>query len=130
MTELICVDPARVNEFWPHVKYLIKAAIEQTNLSAFEDIERAVLDGKQLLWIAWNGESIEAAATTSLYNKACILTACSGHQRERWLPLFKKIEQYAADEGCRTMRIYGRPGWQRVLDGYKANYVILEKELA
>jgi hypothetical protein len=57
------------------------------------------------------------------------LTACAGHQRERWLPLFKKIEDYAEDEGCSTMRIYGRRGWERVLDGYRAEYVILEKAL-
>jgi hypothetical protein len=126
---LICIDPARIDEFWPHVKHFIRAAIEETNLSDFEHVARDVLDGRQLVWIAWNGEYIEAAATTQLCGKTCVLTACAGHQRERWLPLFKKIEDYAEDEGCSTMRIYGRRGWERVLDGYRAEYVILEKAL-
>lgn len=131
--DLVCVDPARIDEFWPHAKHLIRAAIERTNLSSFEWIEKDILDGKQLLWLAWNGESIEAAATTQLVGEncrpVCVLTACSGHQRERWIHLFEKIEQYAKNEGCSTMRIYGRKGWERVLDGYRVEHVILEKAL-
>jgi hypothetical protein len=126
---LICVDPERVEEFWPHVKPLIQSAIERTKLSAFEDIERAVLGGHQLLWLAWDGKQIEAAATTQLYHGACILTACGGVNCEHWLPLFEHIEQYARDEGCERMRIYGRKGWEHVLDGYETKYVILEKAI-
>lgn len=129
---LICVDPARIDEMWPHVRDRIKAAVERTNLSSFDDIEADVLKGLQLVWIAWNGQEILAAATTQLVklrNKVCVLTACAGYDRERWLPLFASIEQYARDEGCSTMRIYGRRGWERVLEGYRAEHVILEKGL-
>jgi hypothetical protein len=130
--ELVCVDPKRVHEIWPHAKDKIRAACEATGLSAFEDIEYDVLSGDQLLWLAWNGKDILAAATTQLVkplSKVCVLTACAGYDRERWLPLFAKIEQYAKDEGCSSMRIFGRRGWERVLTGYKANYIILEKSL-
>jgi hypothetical protein len=44
-------------------------------------------------------------------------------------PLFERIEQYAKDEGCSAIRLYGRKGWERVLDGYKVEHVILEKAL-
>lgn len=125
---LICVDPARVSEFWPFAGPMIRAAIERTGLSEFEDIEKQVLAGEQLLWLAWS-DRIEAAATTHLSRDICTLTACSGHQRERWLPLFEAIEQYAKNEGAKAMRIYGRKGWERVLDGYRTEYVILEKGL-
>ena len=126
--ELICVDPERIFDFWPHARSLIKAAVDHTNLSDFKDIEDQVLSGDQLLWLAWSGK-IEAAATTHLARDVCTLTACSGHHRERWLPLFEKIENYAKAEGAHTMRIWGRPGWQRVLDGYRVEHVILEKSL-
>lgn len=127
-TRLVCVDPARVGEFWPFAAPMIRAAIERTNLSAFEDIEREVLGGEQLLWLAWS-DRIEAAATTHLSHGICTLTACSGHHRQRWLPLFETIEKYAKDEGCSAMRIFGRRGWERVLDGYRVEHVILEKGL-
>jgi hypothetical protein len=126
--DLLCVDPKEVDQIWPYAGGMIRAAIERTNLSDFADIEKQVLAGEQLLWLAVS-DHIEAAATTHLSRNVCTLTACSGHQRERWLPLFKKIEQYAVAEGCETMRIFGRKGWERILDGYRAEYVILEKQL-
>lgn len=126
--ELICVAPDRVFDFWQYARPLIKAALDRTKLSNIEDIESEVLDGKQLLWLAWS-DHIEAAATTQLAAGVCTLTACAGHQRERWLPLFAQIEKYARDECCSTMRIYGRVGWQRVLPDYHVEHVILEKDL-
>jgi hypothetical protein len=129
MMDLVCVDPTRIDEIWPHAKHLIKAAIDATELSDFRDIERAVLDGDQLLWLAWDGHAIMAAATTQLLKGVCVLTACSGHHRERWLPLFAQIEKYAQNEGCSTMRLYGRKGWERVLQDYRIEHVVLEKRL-
>lgn len=126
--DLICVDPKEVSKVWPLARDIIRAAIEYTNLSDFTDIERDVLSGDELLWLAIS-DHIEAAATTHLSRNVCTLTACSGHQRERWLPLFAKIEKYAKNEGATTMRIYGRKGWERVLDGYQSTHVILEKAL-
>ncbi len=125
--DLICVDPKEVDQVWAYAGPMVRAAIERTNLSAFEDIEKDVLAGNQLLWLAVS-DRIEAAATTHLSRNTCTLTACSGHQMERWLPLLAKIEKYAKDEGCK-MRIYGRLGWQRVLDGYHVEHVVLEKVL-
>lgn len=130
--ELVCVDPARINEVWPLVRDRVKIAIERTGLSDFDLIEREILAGNQLVWIAWDN-GISAVATThktSIGSKTiCTLTACQGYDRERWLPLFKRIEQYAKDEGCAAMRIFGRKGWERVLDGYKVENVVMEKVL-
>jgi hypothetical protein len=85
------------------------------------------------LWFAWNGNAIEAAATTVLINsdigKVCIITACGGSGMKRWLPLLDGIEAYARDEGCTRVRIYGRKGWLRVLDGYREKHVIMDKEI-
>ena len=47
----------------------------------------------------------------------------------RWLPLLEGIENYAKAEGCRNVRIFGRKGWHRVLDGYRQTYAILDKGL-
>lgn len=127
--DLICVDPKEVDQVWPYAGGMIRAAIERTNLSDFADIEKDVMSGDQLLWLAVS-DRIEAAATTQLSRNVCTLTACSGHHRERWLPLFARIEKYAKDEGCRAMRIFGRRGWERVLSDYKVEHVILEKALS
>lgn len=131
--ELLCVDPRRVGEVWPHVAHLLKAACMRTELNAFADIESDILAGRSLLWLAWSGRGIEAAAATVLINseigKVCIITACGGDGMKQWLPLIGQIEDYARDEGCARVRIFGRKGWLRALEGYESKYVIMDKEL-
>jgi hypothetical protein len=132
--ELVCVDPARVHEIWPHVSPLLKAACYRTRLNAFADIEADILSGRSLLWMAWNGRSVESAAATILINseigRVCIITACGGSDMKRWLPLIAQIETYASREGCKRVRIYGRKGWLHVLDGYEEKHIIMDKELS
>lgn len=129
--DLVCVPPKDVSQIWPQARQLIQTAIEKTGLSQFADIERQVLSGGQLLWLAIS-DHIEAAATTHLIKTSgkpvLVITACSGANRERWLPLFAKIEKYGKDEGCKCVRIYGRKGWERVLGNYRVEHVILERQ--
>ena len=129
--ELLCVAPALAAKFWPHVRGALKVAMERTDLGSIEELELDVIEGRQLLWLAWHEGQIMASATTHLVkpgeDKVCVLTACAGHHRETWLPLFGRIEQYAKAEGAKKMRIFGRKGWERVLDGYHVEHVVLEK---
>ena len=131
--ELVCVDPDRVREVWPHVSALLKAACYRTGLNAFADIEADILAGRSLLWLAWNGSSVESAAATILINseigKVCIISACGGSHMKRWLPLIDQIESYAKHEGCQRVRIFGRKGWLHVLEGYEERHIIMDKEL-
>jgi hypothetical protein len=130
--DLVCVPPSDVHKIWLQAKGLIRAAIERTGLGEFSEIETDVLRGDQLLWLAIS-DHIEAAATTWLVKTrdrpVLVLTACSGLQRERWLPLFAQIEKYARAEGAKCIRIYGRKGWQRALTGFRVEHVIMEKAL-
>jgi hypothetical protein len=132
--ELVCVDPKRIGEFWPHVSALLKAACYRTKLNAFEDIEADILVGRSLLWVAWNGRAVEAAVATILIKseigKVCIITVCGGSDMKRWLPLIGQIETYAKGEGCKRVRIYGRKGWLHVLDGFEEKHAIMDKELS
>jgi hypothetical protein len=132
--ELVCVDPQRVEEIWPHVAPLLRAACLRTGLCAFADIEADILCGRSLVWIAWDGQAIEAAAATVLIHseigKVCIITTCGGRDMTRWLTLLAEIETYARTEGCARVRIYGRKGWLRVLEGYEAKHIIMDKEIS
>lgn len=131
--DLICVDPKRVHEFWPHAAEMIRSAVRRTNLSHSQDIEYDITSGDSLLWLAWDGAKIEAAASTSLIetdtDKVCVLTACGGENMNHWLPLLKQIETYAKAEGCQCVRIYGRKGWLRILKDYQMTNIVIEKVL-
>ena len=131
--QLICVDTAQVHEFWPHVASLIRAAMEKGRLSSFTDVEHSVRTGNALLWLAWNGENIKAAAVTELSQangeRFCTIVACGGHDRSQWLPMIAGLEAYGRTQGCAAMRIYGRRGWRKLLPEYRTTRVLLEKEL-
>jgi hypothetical protein len=132
---LICVDPARIREFWPHTRALIEAAMEKGDISPLACVEHAVFSGAALLWVAWDADAraIAAACVTELQvvgaRKLCLIVACGGKNMHRWLPLLARIEDYARAESCSAMRIMGRAGWTRVLKDYRRKRVILEKQL-
>lgn len=144
---LVCVDPARAHEVWPHVRDLIHAAMKRGDLGSFRPVEASVLAGDALLWLAWDEDTgrtpdrgrgqVAAAAVTEIAEterrKVCMLVACGSARpatgMRDWLPLLKEIEAYARGAGCSAMRIMGRKGWARVLPSYKAKRIILEKDL-
>lgn len=127
--ELVCVHPERVKEIWPHAKGFIEAAMLKTELGRFSDIEAEILAGQQLLWLAWNGEAIEAAASTKVDQGSCTVVACGGVRPKDWIGLLSQIESYAVNMNCRYMRIYGRKGWAKLLPDYRPKFVILERAL-
>jgi hypothetical protein len=131
--QVICVDPSRVSEVWPHVAHFIKAAAERGDLTTYESLRASVFERGSLLWLACCGHNIEAAAITELMrsakSKVCIVTACGGVDMKRWLPLLEKIEDFAQDEGCDCVRIFGRRGWKRLLKHYTENKIVLERRL-
>lgn len=132
--ELICVAPERATEVWPHVAHWIKAAMERADIGSFNVVERAVLNGSNLLWlVTTDAPSIRAAVVTDIHEtesrKVCVIVACGGVQMNDWLSLIEGIHDYARAEGCSASRILGPQAWGKVLDGYKATAVILERSL-
>jgi hypothetical protein len=131
--ELICCDPAHVELVWPYVEPLIKAAVEKPRISDFAVVRHDLFSGGALLWIAWNGYEVKAAAVTQCAiangDKTCTIVACGGQDNKEWLPLIAGLETYAKREGCRATRIMGRMGWKRILPDYQVAGYILERTL-
>jgi len=125
----VCVDPKRIGEVWPHFRERIERAITKVGLNKIEYVEKDVLAGRSLLWLAYDGLIVHAAAITQLVGGVCEIVACSGENLPLFLPLINDLEQFARDENCRAMQISGRKGWIRVLKNYKAKAVILERTL-
>jgi len=125
----VCVDPERVKEFLPHFGHYIKSAVDRVGITDYERIVRDLLNGCALLWLACEENTVHAAAVTALVDDVCEIVACGGRGLPAFLPLIGRLEQYARDEQCTSMRIIGRRGWLRVLKNYKQKAVILERPL-
>ena len=133
MAELVCVNPADVEKYWPKVSHWIKAALRRTDLGLFSDLEAAALGGRAILWVAFVDGVLQSAALTQIENsensKSCSVLACGGEGENDWPQLLAGIERYAKFFGCNCMRIAGRKGWARVLKNYKTTMVVLERRL-
>ncbi len=131
--QLVCIPPNVVDQVWPKISGLIFVAMKKGQVGSFESVKNATLEGRALLWVAWDGVSpdIEAAAVTELqlteWRKVCTVLACGGAHIERWIHLLETIEQYAKSEGCSAVRVIGRNGWEKLLPTYHRKRVLLEK---
>jgi hypothetical protein len=98
-----------------------------------QTVARKLSNRAALLWLVWDGNNIRAAIVTSVSEvngkKRCIIVACGGQDMSTWLHLLPQIEGYAKAEGCNSMAIMGRRGWQRMLKAYRPVAVTLEKAL-
>lgn len=132
--EAVCLPPSSIPQVWPSLAPLIRNAYERGGAAhQFSDVTADVLSGAAFVWIAWSGQ-IEGVAVTKLVTEGgerkCLILACAGVQSStRWLHLLGRLEQFARDEACTAIRLCGRKGWRRVLDGYREPYVVLEKGL-
>lgn len=133
MGDLVPVDTPLVPGIWPHTREMVKRGMSRADAGDFERTERELFAGLQQLWLVWNGKSIEAVAVTQLTTigdrKFCVIVACSGHGVRRWVHHIAGLEKFAKVEGCQAMRIFGRKGWERILNNYRIKHVVIDKEL-
>lgn len=128
--QLVCVSPSDASAVLPSVAGMLRPALTRTRLGSWDALQRNILAGRALLWLAWDGSQIAAAAVTELAEceggSVCVIVACGGRDAVRWLPLLEQIEGYARAEGCRSVRFFGRVGWLRRLQRYQQVGVVAE----
>jgi hypothetical protein len=136
MTEphkLACVDPKDIEKVWPLVADMIDAGYAAVDEITPPEMREWLSTGKGLLWVSIKDEKIVAVLTTSLTPKrsglACRMVCCGGAEMDLWKSCQVQIEEYARAEGCVKVIADGRPGWARVLPGFKTVRVSLEKAL-
>jgi hypothetical protein len=131
--KLVCVDPDRIYETWPHVEHLIKPAMVRSGEMIVFDVLSSLANRRFLLWLIWDETEIVGAVITELSDtitgRICTIVFMGGKDRKRWLHLLQELEDYARKEHCRAMRLYGRRGWKRVLRDYRETRIIMEKVL-
>jgi hypothetical protein len=101
-----------------------------------EEARESVRQGRFQLWLAWDATQRRAfgAGVTEIFDyprkRVCFLVLwASEAPRAAWLDGLDTVERWAKEQGCAAMRLLGRKGWARVLDGYRPQYTVFARSL-
>jgi len=132
--KLLCVPPEGIVHAWPKARAFIDRAYEEVDAHIPADLFNRLCDGRALMWLVYDDDSVLYVFITELYElrsglKVCRLVAGAGERMSEWLHLQSEIEAYARAEGCAKIVAEGRVGWSRALDGYREVRRVIEKDL-
>lgn len=61
------------------------------------------------------------------------MIACSGNNWADWSQTYYDLEKFAKDNNCKTVEMWGRPGWSKMmpkmLPGFETVYHVLKKDI-
>ena len=129
--ELVPVFAA--TDIWDKVKH----QIEKTNDAVLndEDVLGFLQSGQWRLWVAIENGIVVAAMTVEFFyyprDKVCRVVTMGGERMKEWLTsnTIQKFEDWAKEEGCSYIDVFGRRGWKKVLPGYEEDCVLLRKAI-
>tara|TARA_R110000737_G_scaffold162072_2_gene189945 strand:- start:540 stop:977 length:438 start_codon:yes stop_codon:yes gene_type:complete len=134
MANLFQVSLGEIDEVWPHVEPLIADALERSSQHTSKDIYNDLQTGNCHLWVADHvrdgilGVMVTYLVTTELA-RICRIFLCVGEQRRRWIHHLGGVEDWARENGCKSVIAVVRPGWEKVMTDYRKTHVTLEKTL-
>jgi len=132
--ELVRIPPEDVTLVWPLCQDYIEEGAYYGEISPLRIYQLCLRDHLQL-WLAWSDGKCEGAGITMLLNcpegLVCQLACMSCDDFERCRrEIAPQWEVWAKERGCVSMRINGRPGWERLMRAdYTKRWVVIDKRL-
>lgn len=125
----VLLTPQNVLKYWHLLEPEIEKALEHgiDELTAF-DVCKQALDNKIQVWVAVdkNNEIVCTITTRFLTypsTKVMQIITCTGSQGRYWddfCEYHRTLEDYAKANGCSSLQVWGRKGWQRHLTKIKS----------
>jgi hypothetical protein len=113
-----------------HCRKWIEDALEYSGgTHTFEDVTQSILSGRMQLWPA---ERACAVTEIVVYPKKRVLHVfLAGGEMGQIIDMVSSANAWGKAQGCTSMTIAGRKGWERVLakHGYKPVMTVLEREI-
>lgn len=110
-------------------RHHIEAALEYSGETHdFQDVADGILSGRMQLWPAEKGCAVTEIV---LYPKKSVLHVfLAGGEMETIVNMIDSAVAWGKTQGCTSMTIAGRRGWERVLakHGYKPVMTVLERD--
>jgi len=94
----------------------------------YKHIRAMMAEGLAQRWRADDGSLVITELLEDPAGRYCMIWLAEGEIRSL-LELHEKILEWARAEGCNRVRVGGRRGWGRVLEGYHEISTVFERSL-
>jgi len=108
----------------------IEAALEYSGgTHDFDDVKRGIIEGRMQLW-----PGTRSAAVTEVvkYDKKTVLHIfLAGGDMDELIDMIDSAAEWGRTQGCTSLTMAGRKGWERVLSshGFKPVMIVLERAI-
>ncbi|SCW57000.1 hypothetical protein SAMN02927924_01433 [Sphingobium faniae] len=121
----------------PMVAQCIAASVADDPLESLDEVMAGIEDGSLVAWVATEGERLHSVTVVEILEggkgRQCFIRHCAradgGSHLRDWLGFLPVIEDWAASQGCMSIELIGRAGWERVLPDFQKKAVLLRKVL-
>jgi hypothetical protein len=125
--------PEQVPQIWPHVKDYLESTLIDNGHISLQSIYDNLLLNNYRLWTPVTMDVQGAVVATINYDVTgamhCVILCCGGKNLNNWkYRMFAEVEDWAKDEGCRFIKVYGRKGWAKLF-GFEIISHEMRKEL-
>jgi hypothetical protein len=139
------LTPPQVLEYWPKLEpSIVKAlAVGVGEMTSFDVCSQAI-NGFMQIWVTLDSHNDLGCVTVtrtiqhpgSKHLQIVCLTAVN-HSVNQMADQFHTLETYAKQNGCQSLQVWGRKGWQRKLRAFrsikghpfKTQYYVFDQEL-
>jgi len=109
---------------------LIERALEYSGgTHTFEDVKAAILESKMQIWPAQRGVAVTEIIVYPARKVLHVFLAAG--EMEQLLDMIDAAAQWGRSQGCQSLTMTGRKGWQRVLkqSGWRERYITMERAI-
>ena len=104
-------------------------ALLEPGFNNLEQVDQALAEGAILGWFGRDSAIIGFIEEHDAGAKALRIIWGVGDLSEIRNEMQPPIEAWAKSQGCRTILVQGRKGWERALPGYRLDHIVVRKEI-
>lgn len=117
------IESERISDYWVDIEnYLCAAVSRDDGQSTIGSVYSDLKTGHSQLWIARVDNDIVCACVTDIVqypaSKRLLIKYCGGQLMTVWIDFIETIKGFAKAEGCDSVEVVGRKGWEKVLHKY------------
>lgn len=131
-----------VDQVWEEAEPILQKAMIDPDFMNTAYVYDNLMEFEKQLWIGDDKDSrIRVVAVTEILvdpysdTTKMVINYCAcddeyeGHVDTWAKSLDECLNAFAKHQQCKTSEIWGRPGWLKKLEGYKAKMIVMQKEL-